>query len=429
MSTSDKNTMNTVLHKKLVTLQDILDLFEVYKIEYYLDMETLLNIRQNDINDEVIPNISMALWDQKDFPTMHTIVAKLRKRGHKVLISTFSIYKENTFTSQYNIKSIKINKSLTILFKYEKDAAIHWVYKSNEYSISKNIFDTGFETVDFYNIPCKVPKNGDQYLNSIYGQEKNIINDFNIEKLASCSLIDKFHKIIRMGRHEGKRFQYHCNKKQGHLLLKKTIKILEKHNVAYYLDFGTLIGAVREKGFIEWDDDIDISLLHEEDFYKMQVVLRDIRKSGLSVFRATFDTSISNRKEAAIKNKEIEVFVDDIDFMNKHNTRIIKVTHKNKLEKFVVKVLNKLGQKRNGGKSLDIFFKYKIDDQLVWMAQNKLHQIDANLLSDELIDIYFYDIKCKIPKNYHEYLTSMYGDWETPKKDWQYYDEDMVTKS
>lgn len=47
-------------------------------------------------------------------------------------------------------------------------------------------------------------------------------------------------------------------------LLRLFDNICKKHDIDYWIDYGSLLGAVRHGGFVPWDDDMDVSMLRED---------------------------------------------------------------------------------------------------------------------------------------------------------------------
>lgn len=47
-------------------------------------------------------------------------------------------------------------------------------------------------------------------------------------------------------------------------LLRKLLEVCQKHKIRAFAAFGTLLGAVRHKGFIPWDDDLDVWMLRDD---------------------------------------------------------------------------------------------------------------------------------------------------------------------
>ena len=70
-------------------------------------------------------------------------------------------------------------------------------------------------------------------------------------------------------------------------MLKDIDSVCKRHKIQYFLDSGTLIGAVRHRGFIPWDDDLDIGMLRA-DYEKFSSIAQ--AELGEKYFWQTWDT-------------------------------------------------------------------------------------------------------------------------------------------
>lgn len=59
-------------------------------------------------------------------------------------------------------------------------------------------------------------------------------------------------------------------------ILREVARLCERHNIPYWLDSGTLLGAVRHGGFIPWGDDIDICLRNSDMSRFAEIARREL---------------------------------------------------------------------------------------------------------------------------------------------------------
>ena len=58
-------------------------------------------------------------------------------------------------------------------------------------------------------------------------------------------------------------------------LLNRVVKILEQNNIVYWASGGTFLGAIRCKGIIKWDDDLDICILQQDKEKLKQLIVNE----------------------------------------------------------------------------------------------------------------------------------------------------------
>lgn len=99
-------------------------------------------------------------------------------------------------------------------------------------------------------------------------------------------------------------------------ILKEVEHICQKHEIKYYISWGSLLGAVRHKGFIPWDDDIDISLFWDDYVKFMEVCQQELNPR---FFLQNTDTDLGYfRPWAKIRINDTTSMDKALDFVKMH---------------------------------------------------------------------------------------------------------------
>ena len=85
------------------------------------------------------------------------------------------------------------------------------------------------------------------------------------------------------------------------LILSEIDRICRKHGIAYYLGYGTLLGAVRDATFIPWDDDVDI-MMFREDFEAFRRIAKEELPEELEFLSIEEDSSFRGMNAVVCSN-------------------------------------------------------------------------------------------------------------------------------
>ena len=242
-------------------------------------------------------------------------------------------------------------------------------------------------------------------------------------------------------------------------IFKVFIKICEDNNLTYMICGGSFLGAVRHKGFIPWDDDIDVAM-PRWDFEKFieiapEILPKDLylstyklRKDHITLVAQIFNKNkkftLNNSSKVMKTGAWIDILVIDgapkpgfkrklfgikymyYRMMNQfaHFDEIVNLNKKRPFyENIAIKFaqITKIEQKLNAEKIGDKFHKFLKTNPYetskyvaTFMGAAKMNEILPKEVYGRGSNYEFEDMIVKGPDKYDEYLTHFYGDYMTP---------------
>lgn len=131
---------------------------------------------------------------------------------------------------------------------------------------------------------------------------------------------------------------------QVHMLnmLKQLVAIFNEYDIKYYMIGGTILGAIRHKGFIPWDDDIDLAI-PRDDYDKFLEIAKDVLPDTLTLktyndesyhhyyFARVVDTRYKILRQGSLKEREEDLWIDLFPLDGLPRNPVIQRMHKARL--------------------------------------------------------------------------------------------------